>query len=287
MRCRACGGATELAFVKDRVRCRVCSSCGSLSRPAPPDLEGHYADYLPAATLSLPEGTRARYREMLSVLDRFRDGPGRLLDVGAGAGLLLSVALDKGWETEGTELSLAASAAAAERGIRVHVGNLAGLPLEPRSFDAVVSLETVEHVPEPASFLAAIARLVRPGGGLLLTTPNYASLSRRLLGKEWLAISSDHLCLFTPGALADQVARAGFRVIDVTTRTILPNEVLKRFRRTAARRQGFRAKETAALQESFTTRPTLKRVKGAVNALLATTGTGDVITILAEREAGR
>jgi len=285
VRCRACGAPTVLAFVKDRARCRVCPSCGSLSRPGRPDLAHRYADYLPAATLSLPEGTRARYREMIDGLDRFRDGAGRLLDVGAGAGLLLDVAREAGWEVTGTELSLAASRAAATRGIRVHVGDLGRLPLDPGSFDAVVSLETVEHVPNPASFLAAIARVVRPGGGLLLTTPNYDSLSRRLLGREWLAVSADHLCLFTPRALSRRVAGAGFRVRSVTTRTILPNEVLKRFRRTAARTQGFRARETAALQRSFATRPALRRVKDTVNALLARIGAGDVITLRAEREA--
>jgi 2-polyprenyl-3-methyl-5-hydroxy-6-metoxy-1,4-benzoquinol methylase len=270
--------------VKSGVRCYACPGCGSLSRPDRRDLERRYADYLPPATLSLPPGTRARYREMLEALDPWRDGEGRLLDVGAGAGLFLDVARETGWKVEGTELSLAASRAAAERGIRVHVGDLARLPLDPGSFDAVVTLETVEHVPSPPAFLAAVFRLVRPGGGLLLTTPNYDSLSRRLLGREWLAVSPDHLCLFTPRALRRCVTAAGFRVVDLTTRTILPNEVLKRFRRTPARVSGFRAEETATLQEAFVTRPAMKRLKDLVNRVLGKTGTGDVITLLAERE---
>ncbi|MEN8150178.1 MAG: hypothetical protein ABFS86_10165, partial [Planctomycetota bacterium] len=89
---------------------------------------------------------------------------------------------------------------------------------------------------------------------------------------------------FTPRSLAACVTRAGFRVRDVRTRTILPNELLKRFRRTVTRRQGFRAGETAALQRTFVERPALRRVKGVVNAVLGRTGTGDAITLLAERE---
>jgi SAM-dependent methyltransferase len=284
VRCRACGAKAEFAFEKSGTRCFVCPDCGSLSRPERRDLARRYADYLPDATLSLPPGTRARYREMLEALERFRRGRGRLLDVGAGAGLFLDVAHETGWEVEGTELSLAASRAAAERGIRVHVGDLDRLPLEPGSFDAAVTLETVEHVPSPTAFLAAVARLVRPGGGLLLTTPNYDSLSRRLLGREWLAVSADHLCLFTPRALSRRVRAAGFRIVDLSSRTILPNEVLKRFRRAPARIQGFRAAETASLQESFDTRPAMRRIKGLVNGILGRTGTGDVLTVLAERE---
>jgi 2-polyprenyl-3-methyl-5-hydroxy-6-metoxy-1,4-benzoquinol methylase len=194
------------------------------------------------------------------------------------------VARDRGWDVEGTELSRAAARAAADRGITVHVGPLDELSMAPGSFDAAVSLETVEHVPDPAAFLASVSRLLRPGGGLLLTTPNYESLSRRLLGREWLAVSPDHLCLFTPRALASRVAAAGFAGIEATTRTILPNEVLKRFRRTATRTQGFRAEETAGLQREFSERPALRRVKSAVNAVLGATGTGDVIELLAVRE---
>ncbi|MEN8150965.1 MAG: class I SAM-dependent methyltransferase, partial [Planctomycetota bacterium] len=241
MRCRACGTGTEFVFVKDGARCGVCPACGSLSRPAPPDLDDHYSDYLPPATLSLPPATRRRYGEMLDGLEPFRAGSARLLDVGAGAGLFLEVARERGWEVEGTELSAAAARAAAERGIRIHVGDIDRLPLTPGSFDAVVSLECVEHVPDPPAFLATLAGLLRPGGGLFLTTPNYGALSRRLLGREWQPIAGDHLCLFTPRSLAACVTRAGFRVRDVRTRTILPNEILKRFRRTVTRRQGFRA----------------------------------------------
>ena len=283
MRCRACDTKTDLAFLKDGVRCGVCPACGSLSRPAPEDLGDHYADYLPAATLSLPPATRRRYGEMLDGLERFR-GAGRLLDVGAGAGLFLEVARERGWEVEGTELSLAASLAAAERDLRVHVGDLKRLPLTPGSFDVVVSLECVEHVPEPPAFLATLAGLLRPGGGLFLTTPNYNALSRRLLGREWQPISGDHLCLFTPRSLADCVARVGHRILDVSTRTILPNEILKRFRRAATRSQGFRPAETAILQQSFVERRSLRRVKDTVNSVLSLTGTGDVITLTAERE---
>ncbi len=45
------------------------------------------------------------------------------------------------------------------------------------SFDAVVSCETIEHVPDPAKAVREVARVLRPGGVLFLTTPNYMSLN--------------------------------------------------------------------------------------------------------------
>lgn len=57
----------------------------------------------------------------------------------------------------------------------------APLPYEKASFDAVVSMDVVEHVAEPLSWVAEALRVLRPGGTLFLTTPNYASLSLRVI----------------------------------------------------------------------------------------------------------
>ncbi len=55
-------------------------------------------------------------------------------------------------------------------------GDAQGLPFADNSFDVVVSCETIEHVPDVRSALREMSRVARPGGKLLLTTPNYANL---------------------------------------------------------------------------------------------------------------
>ena len=50
--------------------------------------------------------------------------------------------------------------------------DIASLPLQPNSFDVIVSFQVIEHLTEPAPYLAAIARLLRPTGTALITTPN-------------------------------------------------------------------------------------------------------------------
>jgi 2-polyprenyl-3-methyl-5-hydroxy-6-metoxy-1,4-benzoquinol methylase len=62
------------------------------------------------------------------------------------------------------------------KGIRWEVADVQDIRHADASFDTVVSCETVEHVPDPRRALRELARVLRPGGRLLLTTPNYLGM---------------------------------------------------------------------------------------------------------------
>jgi 2-polyprenyl-3-methyl-5-hydroxy-6-metoxy-1,4-benzoquinol methylase len=59
------------------------------------------------------------------------------------------------------------------KGITWQVGDIQAIAQPNASFDTVVSCETIEHVPEPAKAVSELARVLKPGGRLFLTTPNY------------------------------------------------------------------------------------------------------------------
>jgi SAM-dependent methyltransferase len=81
----------------------------------------------------------------------------------------------------------------------------------PSSFDAVVMLDTIEHLFDPRAALMSSARALVPGGVLLVGTPNFRALSRRLLGASWAVLSPlEHLYYFDERTLGRLVESCGF-----------------------------------------------------------------------------
>ncbi|MBI2755234.1 MAG: methyltransferase domain-containing protein [Chloroflexi bacterium] len=113
---------------------------------------------------------------------------GRLLDVGCYEGRLTRYVLPPGVRAVGTDVAARALGAAAAQGLLPVRAQAEGpLPFVDAAFDAVVAAEILEHVFDTQAFLAELARVVRSGGHVLITTPNLVALSGRaklLLGKS-------------------------------------------------------------------------------------------------------
>ena len=152
----------------------------------------------------------------------------RILDVGCGAGLASEWlarqgAIVTGLDAAGAALE-AARAHAAASGVTVDYRDGTPESLEEGGFDAVLALEVIEHVPlaERAAFCAALARLARPGGHVILSTLNRTRRSYlfAILGAEqilrWLPRGTHDWKLFvTPDELGAMLRKAGLAVTDV------------------------------------------------------------------------
>ncbi len=142
---------------------------------------------------------------------------GRLLDVGAGSGLYMDQMRALGWSVVGVEPDATAVAIAHERfGLTVHPGivedALADGTLARDSFDAIVLVHVIEHLYDPIGTLRACASLLKPGGRLVVVTPNTDSLGHRRYGGSWRGCEpSRHLHIFSPRTLAACVEQAGLR----------------------------------------------------------------------------
>jgi len=124
--------------------------------------------------VALPMATRRSRQIVLDLL--LRRAPGRLLDIPSGNGELSRAARRGGWEA--CELDLFP-----RDGMRGVVADACrSLPFRDGSFDAVVSMEGVEHFEDQAGFLRECSRVLRPGGTFVLTTPNVLHLSSRVSG---------------------------------------------------------------------------------------------------------
>src|SRR5262249_49589378 len=101
-------------------------------------------------------------------IDQIRHLPrgSKVLDIGCGEGAVLHAARDLGCDAFGCDLAPGA-VALAQRIVtpdHVHLGTVEELPHEPETFDCIVALEVLEHLPSPRQFLDCATGLLKPGG---------------------------------------------------------------------------------------------------------------------------
>jgi 2-polyprenyl-6-hydroxyphenyl methylase / 3-demethylubiquinone-9 3-methyltransferase len=151
----------------------------------------------------------------------------RLLDVGCGAGIAAEAFARKGFRVTGLDagaalIEVAQAHADKALGITYRAGTMADLIAEGVRFPVVTALEVIEHVDNPALFVAELARLLEPGGHLFLSTLNRTAASwvTAKLGAEYLLRllpvgTHDWKRFITPGELGAMLRAAGMRVTDI------------------------------------------------------------------------
>jgi 2-polyprenyl-3-methyl-5-hydroxy-6-metoxy-1,4-benzoquinol methylase len=147
-----------------------------------------------------------------------KGGAKRLLDVGCATGTLLGELSRRGWECTGAEISPEQAAyAREERGLDVRPLALEACAFEDASFDVALASHLIEHLNDPASFAAELARVLAPGGHIFITTPNIDGFQARLFREKWRSAIFDHLYLFSARTLAALLEKNGFLIEKVVT----------------------------------------------------------------------
>ena len=121
-----------------------------------------------------------RFEHALKVLET-QCGAGRLLDIGCGAGTFLSIAAERGWDVHGVELC-EPLCEAAERAVgegRITHASFEELEGSRGRFDVVTMWDVIEHVLDPTEFVERAMALLRPGGLIVICTPDEESLLAR------------------------------------------------------------------------------------------------------------
>lgn len=145
---------------------------------------------------------------------------GRLLDVGCGSGSWLGHMRSLGWQVEGLDFDAQAVNAAIGRGLAVRLGGLEEQAFAANSFDVVTMSHVIEHVPNPVITLKECARILKPGGKLVLWTPNISSLGHRIFKQHWRGLEPPrHLHLFCPSSMQSLLRLGGFTDASIRTRT--------------------------------------------------------------------
>lgn len=237
--------------------------------PSSDELAAHYAQY---TVHPLSELTERRYQEWLGFFESFRDR-NQILDVGCGSGQFLKVAQAAGWAASGTEYPGHLLDHLRTEGISATRG-LSALP--DGGFDVITVIEVIEHVADPRDTIEQVVRLLRPGGLAYLTTPNFASLSRRAFGPRWPVIEyPEHLTYWTPGTLRRALSEHGLlpKAIETTGFSVsLAKSALTGKTQTPGR------PEDQSFRERIETHQTAKRL---INRALTSARLGDALKVYA------
>ena len=149
------------------------------------------------------------------------DTEGLLLDVGCGSGEFLKRMEEMGYQVEGTEVDSCAVENARSKGLQVRLGTVEELLYPDNYFGVIVMSHVIEHVHDPTELLKECYRILKPGGKLVLVTPNVSSLMHRFFGPSWPALDPPrHLYIFNPPSLRRLVEEANFEGLRIHT-TIL------------------------------------------------------------------
>jgi SAM-dependent methyltransferase len=134
-----------------------------------------------------------------------------LLDVGCGTGWFLRAAKQRGYTVSGFEFSAALARFTGEGvGCRVYDSDLAAIA---ERFDIVTLFDVIEHVPQPVHTMEVVRKLLRPGGLVLVFSPNFDSLAIRATRADSnLVMPTRHLSYFTRSSVERLCTLAGLRL---------------------------------------------------------------------------
>ena len=205
--------------------CLACGFAHFWPRPTAAELAAYYArafyeTHGPADWADKEDAEQGYWRiehdDRLATFVALLDRPsGRLLDVGCGSGWLLARAAACGWDVLGVEPSEAMAARAATRAPVLRAVFPAPEVTARAPFDVVHVKQVLEHVDDPAAFLAAVRAVLAPGGVVCIEVPNdFNPLQRAActaLGKPpWWVVYPVHLNYFRFDSLERLLRRGGF-----------------------------------------------------------------------------
>lgn len=193
------------------LECKLCGLRYTWPQPSQDELEAFYERLYgredKAASLYDDEFNNKYWSRQAAVIIRLvRLSSGRILDIGCGGGhFLLHM---KGWEKFGVELSAKARAAAASRGITTFA-NLHQARFPDSFFDVVTMFAVIEHMADPRGAILEVARIVKPGGLLVIMTGDALSVKARIKGKRWHMYRPPEHLFFFDGRSLDHLASLG------------------------------------------------------------------------------
>ena len=202
------GKAVASSVVLDVRQCSFCGLVQLSNDPVP-----YYKDVIRAGSIS--PSMKARQRDAFKAfINRFSLKGKNILEIGSGRGEYLSILGELDVRAFGMENNPGFNKIAKDAGLKLFAGYPTDLPKPPDAiaFDAFISINFLEHAPDPGDFLRSSARLLCKNGVGMVSVPDFES---ELRDNGLFSFISDHLSYFSSDSLRHVLSANGFEVIDV------------------------------------------------------------------------
>lgn len=213
-------------------QCPSCGLRGLSTRPRMEDLaefattydRDKYADWVGITRAGQVDADHAEVLERIDRLVGPKDDRS-IFDIGAGAGSFLKMARDAGFRPTGNDLSQGAVDLAAESGIELLHGDLADID-DPGLHDVVTLWCVLAHVPDGATLMRDVMRVLEPGGLMYLQTPRWSAMDSMGMAAHDLTrgratkitdrrLGMHHMVLHTSDSIRALLERLGYEIVSI------------------------------------------------------------------------
>lgn len=229
MMCPACGCKEsgdvygKLKMPGSLCRCVKCGLC--FMRPDPlyngreQVYDKHYYDQWSLDDLGfegLSRMKQATFEHLFDMIAAYKQ-EGTLLDIGCAFGDLLIVAAKRGWTGYGVELSVYAATEAKKKipPDRIWTGDFISSYLPRKKFNVITMIDVIEHTCNTPAVLKKCYDMLEPNGLLAIVTPDFDSLSRKIMGKGWPHFKMEHLIYFSRRSIVRSLTMSKFEILEV------------------------------------------------------------------------
>lgn len=195
-----------------------CGKCGFLQCLDVPDTTAYYRELedteYESSRKERMNQTRMILRKIMKVVGKETKGL-RLLDIGAGSGILLETATDLGFDAEGVEPSAWLRKVGHMHGCRINA-DVIPHPEILGPYDVITLIDVIEHVSTPIEMIQNATVLLKPGGVIVIVTPDVKSIAARIMGWRWWHYRIAHVGYFSKSNLEFILSNIGFNTISVS-----------------------------------------------------------------------
>jgi SAM-dependent methyltransferase len=213
--CEACGKDTLRKFeVPGVIVLQYCPECDFYQKGVPITASTYEKNYHEHYARRREEKMKVSFARLQIIRRLLKNEKCKILDIGCSVGYVVEVAKNIGWDASGVDLDDEVIKFCTDRGLDCTVFDGFNLPFPDNSFDCVTAWHVIEHVEDAEKTLREWLRVLRPGGLLVIETPNAACRRVRKRGLRYKNFwPAEHLYSFSPKALKQIILHTGVEII--------------------------------------------------------------------------